>query len=187
MSTPQGVLLFELLTGRLPYRHTGALRLSEIVSQPALRLRQALTLRTGKANDGSSERDKIAAARGVSAARLHGLLDNDLQRIVERALQKAPQDRYPSVRAMADDIDAWLTQRPLRSMPTPWPRRLQQFARRQRWAILLCQRTAFQRSAGRRRSDVAGPRDGSASRASGRNTTRLVRPVGECRPVPTRD
>jgi serine/threonine protein kinase/tetratricopeptide (TPR) repeat protein len=132
-----GVLLFELLTGRLPYRHTGALRLSEIVSQPALRLRQALTLRTGKANDGSSERDKIAAARGVSAARLHGLLDNDLQRIVERALQKAPQDRYPSVRAMADDIDAWLTQRPLRSMPTPWPRRLQQFARRQRWAILL--------------------------------------------------
>jgi|JI10StandDraft_1071094.scaffolds.fasta_scaffold00798_32 eukaryotic-like serine/threonine-protein kinase len=132
-----GVLLFELLTGRLPYRQAGAMRLSEIVSQPALRLRQALSWRTGKTNDDSTERDQIAAARGVSATRLLGLLDNDLQRIVERALQKAPQDRYPSVRAMAEDIEAWLTQRPLRSMPTPLPRRLRQFARRHRWAVAL--------------------------------------------------
>lgn len=131
-----GVLMFELLSGRLPYRQTGALRWSEIVSQPALRLRQALTLdRTTRS--GLAQCEAIAAARGQSVTRLLAQLDNDLQRIVERALQKVPADRYPSIRAMAEDIDAWLEQRPLRSMPTPLPRRLRQFVQRHRWAVAL--------------------------------------------------
>src|SRR5690606_31932635 len=41
------------------------------------------------------------------------LLRGDLDTIVMKALAQRPQDRYPSVDALADDLRRWLARRPI--------------------------------------------------------------------------
>ena len=50
-------------------------------------------------------------------------LQGDLAGIVRGCLQRAPEHRYPSVDALAEDLARWRTHRPLRvSSPGPWRR-----------------------------------------------------------------
>jgi len=78
-----GVVLYELLTGRRPYRVTGR---SRVDIERAV-LEQMPT------------RPSAAVARELGA-RLRGALDD----IVLHALAKSPEQRYPSAKALADDI-----------------------------------------------------------------------------------
>ncbi len=82
-----GVVLFELLTGALPY-DVGAVSVHEAAQ---------VVLHAKPRRIGSSD------------PKLRG----ELERILDRALAKRKADRYPSVDAMATDLKRWLDGKPL--------------------------------------------------------------------------
>jgi serine/threonine-protein kinase len=113
-----GVLLHELLAGRRPERLSdGTLKLA------SARLRS------------SDEREALAALRGSSARRLLDALRGDLDTVLQTALAFRPQDRYPSVEALAGDLQRHLSQRPLRARPPTFGYRSGRFIRRNLLAV----------------------------------------------------
>jgi non-specific serine/threonine protein kinase/serine/threonine-protein kinase len=109
-----GVLLYELLTGRGPYRYRSQNPdeiCNAIAEQSPMRPSLAVSYDESTA---SSVRD-IATARGTSPKKLQKLLTADLELIVLRALYKDPQRRYATVEQFAEDIDYFLQVRPVRA------------------------------------------------------------------------
>ncbi len=103
-----GVLLFELLTGELPYKpkrdSRGALE-DAIVAGESQRPSQC-------AVDAA-----VAANRGTTPKKLRSLLGGDLDTIVLRALKKRPAERYATVDALYQDIERYLDGRPILARP----------------------------------------------------------------------
>ncbi len=88
-----GVVLYELLTGVLPYqpkRASAAALEDTILSTAPARPSQ-------KAIDASTRR----------------LLQGDLDTVLLKALKKDPAERYATVQALADDLQHWLDDRPV--------------------------------------------------------------------------
>ncbi len=81
-----GMILYELVTGRLPYDVSGAL--AEVVAN-------------------------IALAPPADPARILPRLDRDLRAILLAALEKDPDRRYPSVEALARDLRRFLAREPI--------------------------------------------------------------------------
>jgi len=122
-----GVLLHLLLTGARPYGRTDnpvELERAVLHDEPA-RASQA-------AASGTAE---SAAARGLTPARLARALAGDLDNIVQRALRKAPAERYPSVLALADDVRRHLAHKPILARPEGVARRAAKFVRRHRLGV----------------------------------------------------
>lgn len=78
----------------------------------------------------------LAHERTQSPNRLsprHRAIPPGLRPILDRALAPDPTDRYSSAVQMAEDLDAWLADRPLPHADEPaWPHRLARWARRHR-------------------------------------------------------
>jgi serine/threonine-protein kinase len=109
-----GVLLYELLTGRLPYARAERGETSwakAIVEEPAEPMASAMARSEARAAKNADA--AVADARSATFAALRRTLRGDLDRIVQRALEKAPEARYPSVAALAEDIKAFLEGRSL--------------------------------------------------------------------------
>jgi len=105
-----GLLLYELLTGHRAYRiasrSAGMIEravLHEVPLPPsravALSERDTRGGRTYEVTAGS-----VSAARATTPAALECDLEGDLDAIVLRALEKRPEDRYPSAWHLVDDI-----------------------------------------------------------------------------------
>jgi non-specific serine/threonine protein kinase/serine/threonine-protein kinase len=92
-----GVLLYELLTGTRPYEATGK-PLDETLR---------LVLETEPARPSAARRGEHAPPYDLRALRA------DLDAIVLRALRKAPDERYASAAALADDVGRYLAGRPV--------------------------------------------------------------------------
>jgi serine/threonine-protein kinase len=110
-----GVMLYELIAGRRPYRpaRESAAALEEaILSQDPVRPSEA-------------------AADAATRTRLRG----DLDAIILKALNKDPEQRYPSVSAFADDIERYLGGRPVHARPADWSSRARKFVGRNRLAV----------------------------------------------------
>jgi eukaryotic-like serine/threonine-protein kinase len=125
-----GVLTYQLLTGHLPYPKAEAGQTSfakAIVEHPPEPLSLALR-RPAVADDASSSPDAIAQARASTPPVLRRLLRGDLQRIVQRALEKSPEARYPTIGAFAEDLRAVLDGRPIPGGTASY--RMRKFARR---------------------------------------------------------
>ncbi len=109
-----GVLLYELLTGRGPYRlrsqdpqEIGTAIVEQVPERPSLAVSHP---------DKSSEATgNCATARQTSRAQLQKLLAGDLELIVLHALHKEPERRYATPQQLAGDIDQFLQGRPVRA------------------------------------------------------------------------
>jgi serine/threonine-protein kinase len=110
-----GLVLFELLTGRLPYRGSAArATLVEVLEA----LGRGTMPRASQA--AIDEAAALVRAR-PSAARLRGELQGDLDTIIGKALRIAPEDRYGSAAHLADDIRRYLDHKPIAARrPSFW-------------------------------------------------------------------
>jgi eukaryotic-like serine/threonine-protein kinase len=110
-----GVLLFVLLTGRLPYRlagdRLGAVEQAVLEQQP--------------------ERPSVAAGRQKLVRKLAGDLDN----IVLTALRKEPARRYASVELLAEDLRRYRTGLPVLARPSTLGYRVSKFVGRHRLGV----------------------------------------------------
>ncbi|HEY9105092.1 MAG TPA: serine/threonine-protein kinase [Roseateles sp.] len=120
-----GVMLHELATGRLPFGRRGLSRTAlehAVVHGEARRVSQAL----GEPPEDSSSGANLGPGRPPDAHRAAG----DLEAVVAKALRKNPAERYASVGALIDDLQRWLTQRPVSVRREDWRHRLHLWARR---------------------------------------------------------
>ena len=129
-----GVLLYELLCGRLPYARADAGSISwakAVVEETPENFGQALSRAagTGKRLTG----DAAAVKRGTTLPVLRRTLRGDLDHIVQRTLAKEPEQRYASVTALADDLSAYVGGRAISGGNRRY--RLRVFVRR-RWIPL---------------------------------------------------
>ena len=110
-----GVLLCELLTGRLPYRLSG----------DSMRALEAAIL----------EAPPIAPSELADTPDRRRRLRGDLDTIVLKALRKEPEARYATVDALSDDLQRWLDGRPVSARPASAGYRLRRFVRRHAVAV----------------------------------------------------
>ncbi len=116
-----GVLLYQLLTGRSPYRLLSYSQLQlerAICMDDPLRPSQMVVARLGGETD--SDRGRISDRRGLSPQRLRARLSGDLDSIVAMAMRKEPDRRYPSVEALADDLNRHLLGKPVLARHGDW-------------------------------------------------------------------
>jgi serine/threonine-protein kinase len=127
-----GVVLYELLTGRLPY------------TAAALGLHELLAAVTGEQPDPPSARVLAVSAveseppweaRGTTSERLHRRLRGDLDAVVLMALRKEPERRYESVEQLAADVRRHLSGHPIVARRDAASYRLRRFVARHRWAM----------------------------------------------------
>ncbi len=168
-----GVLLYELLSGRLPYRENAAQRtliVHAVVHEEPERLRQAISRRLTEPGERAVDLKEIAARRGLSPAQLKRSLVPELDQILALALAKTPDQRYTSITALAEDLRAFLDWRPLLSRSTPLPVRLRKFVVRHRLAVITAALVFLVSVAG-----VAATRWQASEARRQANTARAVR------------
>jgi tetratricopeptide (TPR) repeat protein/tRNA A-37 threonylcarbamoyl transferase component Bud32 len=84
-----GAILFELLTGRTPFVGDNAFAVMK----------------------------QSAQERAPKLRSLASHVDRDLEIICDRCLERDPADRYQSAAELADDLQSWLDDRPIRARP----------------------------------------------------------------------
>jgi serine/threonine-protein kinase len=133
-----GVLLYELLTGRRPYRLTTPSRasLEEAILQADI---EAPSRRVGAEH---------AASCGTTVARLSRQMRGDLDAIILNALKRAPGERYASVAAFAEDIRRFLDGDAVAARPEPWWSRAGRLVRRHRLVAAASAAVVLSLSAG---------------------------------------
>jgi len=75
--------------------------------------------------------DRIRDPAPLASQEMAARLPHDLAAILGRALEKAPEDRYPSVAALGEDLRAFQEMRPVSARRPGWARRAVRWARRE--------------------------------------------------------
>ena len=137
-----GVVLYELLTARKPYRFEGAEphEVARIVaeqepSRPSVRVTQAGEGPTGLPG-------------GVAPGKLARRLRGDLDTIVLMAMRKEPERRYASVRQLSEDVVRYLEARPILARKDKVSYRAIKFVRRHRSGVAAAALAALALGAG---------------------------------------
>ncbi len=110
-----GVVLFELLTGVRPYA---------LPRESAAAVEQAIL-----------EGEPLRASTLATTPGRRKTLAGDLDTMLAKALKKAPEARYPSAEALADDLERWLDGRPVLAQPDRRAYRLRKFIGRHRAGV----------------------------------------------------
>jgi serine/threonine protein kinase len=126
-----GVLLYRLLTGRLPFELTGQLGADEMNAlqrQDPPRPSQVLA---AAAREGRPP----ATWAGQDAARIARGLRGDLDNIVRKALRFEPDQRYGAVAELADDLRSYQRGEPVTATRDTPIYTLGKFVRKYRWVV----------------------------------------------------
>lgn len=115
-----GVMLFELLSGVLPYAAPAggsrtALEHALLHTEPQ---RLSRTAPPAEDSGGPGRPPDFERARG------------DLEAVAAKAMRKRPAERYASVRALMDDLQCWLEHRPVSARRDHWRHRSRLWLRR---------------------------------------------------------
>ena len=129
-----GVLLYELLAGSPPFsdvelKKRGLLEILRVVREeepprPSTKLSTADAL------------PSISANRGVEPSKLTGLLRNELDWIVMKALEKDRARRYETANGFAADIQRYLAGEPVTAYPPSAAYRVKKFVRRNKGKVI---------------------------------------------------
>lgn len=131
-----GLVLFELLCGRRPYRGdtSNLLSLSKvIVEQRRLSPSEALFQET----PGQPTASELAARRGQKPQALKRALVGDLERICALALHPEAQRRYANAGELQADLERYLNGQPVRASGDSWGYRTRRWIQRHRSQSLL--------------------------------------------------
>ncbi|MDA8018093.1 MAG: serine/threonine-protein kinase [Thermoanaerobaculia bacterium] len=118
-----GVVLFELLTGQLPYEGD--------LTTPAEIIRAVSEKEPRVASVAARRHERIGSRRGVSRH-----LQGDLDAILSKALAKGLDRRYPSVEALGEDLRRYLTGQPVQARTPGTGYRLGKFVGRHKLAVV---------------------------------------------------
>jgi eukaryotic-like serine/threonine-protein kinase len=110
-----GVILYQLITGELPFepaalRNAGPLEAQRI-------LRETDPTPPGQRYRTTPERVAIARCRNASPVELDRWLRGPMEWIILRALERDPERRYPSANDLAVDLDRLLGRQPVDAAP----------------------------------------------------------------------
>ncbi|HEV7358922.1 MAG TPA: tetratricopeptide repeat protein [Steroidobacteraceae bacterium] len=132
-----GVLMYQLLTGRSPYR---LLSYSQLQLERAICMddpaRPSQVVISKLKGESDADRSRISDRRGLSPQRLRTRLSGDLDAIVGMAMRKEPDRRYASVEALADDLRRHLLGQPVRARQGDWRYNAVKFLRRNLLAVV---------------------------------------------------
>jgi len=124
-----GVVLYELLTSRMPYRLK-----TESLHEQSLAV---------------CEQDPEPPSRVFPPSdKLHRQLRGDIDNIVLKALRKEPQQRFLSAEQLADDLRRYLEGLPVYARPQTWTYRAWKFVRRNRAGVAAAVLIAVSLAAG---------------------------------------
>ncbi len=135
-----GLILFELLTGRRAFTPApgplGAVH-ALLETDPA-RASTIVTTRVPTRPDApppARDTADLAAARATTPEHLRRRLRGDLDTILDKALRKAPSERYASVQALRDDLRRHVEGLPIEARDAGTAYRFGKFVRRHRAAV----------------------------------------------------
>jgi eukaryotic-like serine/threonine-protein kinase len=136
-----GMLLYELLTGRHPYRVPGTPR-HQLEQRVLTREPANPSAATGRdtgahGGGGSGDAARIAALRGLSPQRLRRRLRGDLDTIVLKAIRKDAERRYATVDDLAADVRRHLHGLPVDARPDTAGYRARKFIGRHRAGVAV--------------------------------------------------
>ena len=137
-----GVVLYELLTGQVPFhfRGRGALEIERVICEEEPTRPSTLVTRDGDGADTNGNAPKMSAAelsraRNLMPDRLRRRLAGDLDTIVLKALRKEPNRRYESADQFAEDVRRHLDGLPVIARVDTWTYRANKFVRRHRLGV----------------------------------------------------
>ncbi len=130
-----GVLLYELLTGMLPFdrptfREGGIEHIRKVICE-----QDPKTPSTRLSRTSVEESTDLARRRRSEVRALQHKLRGDLDWITLKAIEKDRTRRYATVDAMATDIRNYLNHQPVSAVPPAFLYRAKKFARRHRHAL----------------------------------------------------
>lgn len=121
-----GVIFYELLTGRRPYR---------LKRKTRGELEEAILVQEVSRPSSVAADDETASKRSTKASKLAKQLAGDLDTIVLKALRKSPMQRYATAEAFAQDIGRYLDGQPVTAQRDSAWYRASKFAARNRLAL----------------------------------------------------
>ena len=141
-----GVLLYELLSGSPPFsgkelQKKGLLEILRVVREeepprPSTKLSTADAL------------PSLSANRGTEPKKLTGLLRNELDWIVMKALEKDRARRYETANGFTADVQRYLSGEPVQAHPPSMGYRIKKFVRRNRGQVIAASLVLFALLAG---------------------------------------
>lgn len=136
-----GVLLYELLSGHRPFSIAEVNARALDAEAPPPTPPSVAVGRFGPRPSGAESEtvtpEDVGAKRRSDPSTLRRTLRGDLDNIVVKALRVAPGERYISAAALADDLERYLTGRPVLARADSFAYRASKFVRRNRAATLI--------------------------------------------------
>lgn len=130
-----GMLLYELLTGRMPFARGDLARAGIDAIRRAILEQEPRKPSTALETLGDGDIEEAARRRRVPATRLLKTIRGDLDWIVLKAMDKDRARRYDSPSALAEDLRRHLANEPVTACPPSVSYRLRRLIRRNRFAF----------------------------------------------------